>query len=123
MYGDYMQSEIVHLAHHGNIGCEIPLYETIAPTVVLWPHTPKQYSEWGKNNSQDFHVQVDTYVCQTLASVKYIYMADPEYATTLKLTASGPDYDNIYNVWDGNKKLSYGTLSGSAVLYPHAYKK
>lgn len=122
MYGSYLRSDIVQLAHHGNIGCEIPIYEAIYPTIVLWPHQPRQYSDWVKDNSQDFHVQVDTFVCKELASVKYIYMSDPEYATTLKFTSSGPDYHNIYNIWTGDK-LRYGALSGSSVLYPSAYEK
>ena len=37
VYGDYLQSDMVQIAHHGYTGGTIALYEAIDADVVLWP--------------------------------------------------------------------------------------
>ena len=119
MYGGYLRSDMVQMAHHGNVGCEIELYETVAPKTVLWPHWPSILSKWANQNATnpDYFMQVDIFVRYELASVKYIYLSDVNYALTLKLTSNGPDYDNIYDAYTGNA-LRYN--SGST---PYAIRK
>ena len=41
MYGDYLKSDATSLAHHGNIGCENDLYNTVKATTVWWPHVAR----------------------------------------------------------------------------------
>ena len=41
MYGKYLESDSTSLAHHGNIGCENDLYNTIKATTVWWPHVAR----------------------------------------------------------------------------------
>ena len=40
LYGDYMKSDIMQLAHHGLIGGELGLYKLADPAVCLW-YTPE----------------------------------------------------------------------------------
>lgn len=41
MYGKYLKSDSTSVAHHGNIGCESDLYNTVNATTVWWPHTAR----------------------------------------------------------------------------------
>ncbi|MBE6531697.1 MAG: MBL fold metallo-hydrolase [Ruminococcaceae bacterium] len=104
MYGSYMQSDIVQLAHHGNIGCEIELYAAARPTVVLWPHANAIVGQWKDPDKVDeaAHIKVNVFVCHELDSVKYIFSSDTRYCVTLKLTSNGPDYA-VYDAFTGNK--------------------
>lgn len=120
MYGDYLQSDMVQLAHHGNIGCENALYKLISPTVIWYPHNSggfNGYANASKKNQWPHNVTY--YVTRTLESVKYIYTegiagrAGTE-ALTLKFKADGTgDYDNVYNPIKGTK-YSYHTTPYSS---------
>jgi len=123
-FGEYLKSDMVSIAHHGNAGCEVEFYAMVAPTTVWWPHnagSALSYMSPSKKNS-DWRHQVDQYLCDDMASVHYIYTSGikggsaggQEYFTTLVLTKDGPDYDNIYNLMTG-AKLSYGDLASSCV--------
>ena len=123
-FGDYLKSDMVSIAHHGNAGCEVEFYAMVSPTVVWWPHnagSALNYMNTNKKNS-DWRHQVDQYLCDDMASVKYIYTSgikggaagSKEHFTTLVLTANGPDYDNIYDLLTG-KKLSYDGFGSSCV--------
>lgn len=37
MYGDYIKSDIVQVAHHGFNGADVELYRRVDPATVLWP--------------------------------------------------------------------------------------
>lgn len=104
MYGSYLKSDIVQLAHHGNTGCEKELYAAVRPTTVLWPHENTIVAQWKDpaNVSQGDHIKVDVFVCHELDSVRYIFSSDTRYAVTFKLTANGPDYA-VYDINTGNK--------------------
>ena len=39
MYGDYLQSEVFQVNHHGQKGGTAELFELIKPTYVFWPNT------------------------------------------------------------------------------------
>ena len=82
MYGDYLQSDIVQMAHHGNIGCEIALYETVSPTVLFFSHRLSSYYSYTRDYSNvknyQFRVSkwpynVDYHVAHKIESLKYIY--------------------------------------------------
>lgn len=45
MYGDYLKSDFMQLAHHGSYGGSVQLYGTIAPDVVLWTSSMDRYIE------------------------------------------------------------------------------
>lgn len=123
MYGEYLDSDMISLAHHGNNGCEIELYAMASPTVVWWPNnagSARSYLNPDKYK-KDFRHQVDQYVCNELESVKYIYTSGVaggangslDHVTTLVLKAGGPDYENIYDLLTG-EKLTYTDITNGA---------
>ena len=99
MYGDYLASDIVQLAHHGNIGCETPIYDAISASVVLWPecenHVPMYMNP--ENIQSGFYYEVDQYVAD-MPCVRYIIGSDSHIDTTFDFTADGPDYDSLYDI-------------------------
>lgn len=109
MYGEYLQSDIVQLAHHGNIGCEKPVYEAIAPTVVFFPNTYQSYYNYTATNNSKWNYQVDRYVVSKLESVQYIYVAD-QVCLTLPLGKNGPEYEKIYDAVS-HEALAYNNKS------------
>ena len=94
MYGSYLKSDIVQLAHHGNIGCEKEVYTAIFPTVVFFPNNYAAYKTYTQSNSSTWNYQVDRYVVNQLESVQYIYVAD-QIPLCLRLGEGGPDYAGI----------------------------
>ena len=98
MYGTLMQSHVVQVAHHGNVGCEIPLYDAITPTVVLFPHKRSAYDNYTKpgNQGKGWQYEVDHHLVHEMESVRYIYVADLKNMT-LTFTASGINHQNPYD--------------------------
>ena len=97
MYGSYLQSEIVQLAHHGNIGCEKPVYEAIAAKVVLFPNAYGSFSNYTAGKSSTWNFKVDYFVVKEQQSVRYVFVAE-KLCLTFTLTAGGPNYDAIYDI-------------------------
>ena len=119
-YGEYLQSDMMSVGHHGNVGCEIDLYDTVKPTTIWWSHNASAAASYLKpqNKSKGFQYEVDQYFANKIDSVHYIFMSgertDGEnYFTTLRFTKNGPDYENIYDLITG-QKLSYTDISGEA---------
>ncbi len=121
MYGDYLKSDMVSLAHHGNAGCEVDFYDTVQPTVVWWPNNLWAVKNYLTTTSTAWQNQVDQYMMNNISSVKYVYASGDNVAnaptdlddgpyTTLVLKMNGskyePDYDNVYNIVTG-QKLTY----------------
>lgn len=109
MYGDYLQTEIVQLAHHGNIGCERILYKTVAPRAVFFSHNAPSFKSYvyfnniiGNNAavSAAFRYAADVW-CATNAE----YMWSAPYGTynMLEFKPSRPDYENIKDLFTGVK--------------------
>ena len=108
MYGDYLRSDIMQMAHHGNIGCEIALYETVDPTLLFFSHHLSQYFTYTRaaNKNRPWPYNVDYYVAHKLASVKYIITGGYTNfnAVTVNIKANGTlDFDNVYNPTTGSK--------------------
>ncbi len=45
-WGEYLKSDIMQMAHHGNNGGSIKLYDLIQPRVILWPSSASAYGRW-----------------------------------------------------------------------------
>ena len=110
-YGNYLKSDMVSIAHHGNAGCEIEFYDKVSPTTVWWPHNANAAQDYiGSDKNKGYMYEVDQHVYNDIASVKYVYTSgmkkseggattlDDGYYTTLVINKDGVDYDNIYDV-------------------------
>ena len=110
MYGDFLASDMVYLAHHGSIGAEYFFYEKVAPTAVLWNFVQSNvYSTYLSDSN--WYSEVSQKVFYTLASVKYVFLADdsdtddgtePNTHTTITLSTSGPLYESVTDVLTGS---------------------
>ena len=92
MYGDYLQSDILQLAHHGlrnghgtNMPHTVALYKLIRPEVVLWPSSNDKYL----NKTEDVSQQIATFKwnLEGLKSARECFMAG-EGITVLELPYS-----------------------------------
>ncbi len=109
MFGDYLQSDMVAVSHHGGPGTEELFYELIAPEFVWFPNIRSSYN--GYMNGSSWYSKVDQFVCQQLDSVKYVIIANSSsdagkhttYNVTLYFTANGPDTENFYNAVNGTE--------------------
>jgi len=102
MYGAYLDSDMVQLAHHGYNGCEYELYQLVSPELVWWPCGRGEYhnTQTVDPNSSVTQYVIDYRVAHELESVRYIILGD-DYNTTLTITPNGPDY-TIDNSNDGS---------------------
>ena len=123
MYGDFLASDMVSLAHHGSVGAEAFFYDKVAPTTVLVPHVRSSiYGYWLPLNN--WYMGVTKHVLFELSSVQYIFLADdldgidttaPTLNITIDLTASGAQYDTAHDVGSTSTVDSY-TLHTSTVV-------
>ena len=127
MYGDYLKSDIMHMAHHGNIGSEIALYETVDPTVLFFSHRLDAFFTYTKkyDPAKGWPHSVDYYVAHKLESIEYIYTgghSDCE-AVTLDFKSDGSlDYEGVYNCISG-KAIAYSQSSDTVKPTTPAIKK
>ncbi len=109
MYGDYLKSDTVQLAHHGNVGCDQAVYTLSQPTAIWYPHHSGGYNSYvDASKASIWPYSVTDYVARKLDSVKYIYVAGipgraGTEALTLPCNADGTlNYEGIYNPITGN---------------------
>ena len=78
MYGNYIKSDIVQVAHHGATGGTKALYKNISPDIALWPTDSVTYAEQTASaNSSNGTYQVDYYVAYGLG-VTDVFVACPD---------------------------------------------
>lgn len=120
MYGDTLQSDMVQLAHHGNVGCESPLYRCIAPKLVWFPHVYTAFKSYTNGTRTDWQSKVDRDLVFDIGSVDYVFVSDVN-CITLPLRATGIDYDGIFDAITG-EAITYVTydsnVPGAAVTIP-----
>lgn len=76
MYGTYLKSDMVQVAHHGYNGCLQQIYSEIRPALVWWPVCGSNYVNQAYNtSSQSYERIADRYIANTLDSVKWILVA------------------------------------------------
>ena len=77
MYGDYIKSDIVQVAHHGATGGTKPLYTFISPDIALWPTDSATYAkQTASATASSSAYQVDYFVAKNLG-VTDIFVACP----------------------------------------------
>ena len=120
MYGNTLRADMVQLAHHGNVGCESPLYRCIAPKLVWFPHVYKSFVNYTNGTRTDWQSKVDRDLVFDIGSVDYVFVSDVN-CITLPLRATGIDYDGIFDAITG-EAITYVTydsnVPGAAVTIP-----
>lgn len=91
LYGDYLKSDMVQVAHHGYSGCEIALYRLVAPECVWWPTGRSEWKKAYHDSSSTGYKKVSYLINYDIASVKYIILSD-DFNYTVSVTATGADY-------------------------------
>ncbi len=106
MFGDYLKSDMVALAHHGGPGAEAFYYEKVAATALWVPNNTTGFNGW--LNRSDW-IGTANKRAATYSTVKYIICADYKSANsnstaddayknpTMDIKASGVDYENAYS--------------------------
>lgn len=96
-YGEYLQTEMITVAHHGWVGPRRIFYDAVQPKILWWPTFRQEFkymTKEGQQNNSWYHLRVDHYIAHDLSTVRYIFVQDT-YDTTLVLGKNGIDYDNI----------------------------
>ena len=75
MYGDYLKSDIVQVAHHGETGATKALYVKAAPTFLVWPVSASRYNDQTAGTSSGDLYVVDYYL-KTNKNILDIIVAD-----------------------------------------------
>ena len=77
MYGKYLESDSTSLAHHGNIGCENDLYNTVKATTVWWPHVARGARGYlqPENRSKSWVYDVDQTLVFDNPHTRYVYFS------------------------------------------------
>ncbi len=83
-YGTYLKSDMTTVAHHGNAGCEIDLYEMIDPETIFWTHNTNAVQGYlnPDNINRGWQWEVDQYFTYELASVKRVFTNGGQMFTT-----------------------------------------
>ena len=91
MYGDYMKSDILQLAHHGlrnghglNMPNTVELYGIVRPEVGLWPTSWEAYLNT-ENQTEDYQMAIFTWNCMATDGAREVYIAGGEEVTVLTL--------------------------------------
>jgi hypothetical protein len=115
-WGTYLRSDVSTVAHHGNVGCEIDLYEMIDPETMLWTHHAKAAQDYLNPASvnKSFRYQVDQYFTYQLASVKRIFTNGGQIFTTGGDTPMDQIAGGLRPAQDGYMHL---TFVGGAIDY------
>ncbi|MBE6630084.1 MAG: MBL fold metallo-hydrolase [Ruminococcaceae bacterium] len=127
--GSYMQTDMVQLAHHGNIGCEVALYKSIQPTVVFFPHNHSSYNSYTQNGTNTWQRHVDSYVINSMSSVKYIVVAGMNSTSTsytdsitISFNANGIYFPSSGNpAWGIKYNKTTGAVTVANIAYNSSY--
>ena len=105
MYGSYLETEIVQLAHHGNIGCERILYKTINAKAVYFSHDGdsfQSYMYWGRLSAKEkaaaknaFCYAADIWAVQ---NAEYTWSAPYGTYNVLEFLPARPNYEGMYEL-------------------------
>ena len=86
-YGKYLKSDIVQVAHHGNIGATSEVYDCIDPAVALWPTSANLFGPLVDGIGNQRHFTVNYHLHEEM-NVKEHY-TNGEYTVTLTLGEGG----------------------------------
>ena len=121
MYGTYLQSDQVQIAHHGGTGCELALYELTKSVCIWMPHKKEAYTEI-MSKGPKANVGTSTYISYhafTMPSVKYIIISD-FYNTTMTIGYRGANY-GLYDAVSNPAGLWHAGVQNLNVTYGSGY--
>ncbi len=128
MYGDYLKSDMVQVGHHGNIGCETDLYDSIKAEVVWFPNSLGSFRSYVHelNRNHSWVYAVDYRLVHENPWTKYVFVSggdgkNPQGERKIDLTLpfgedGAPAYDAIYTV-----DLTAYEEIGTVTTYPLYY--
>lgn len=107
MYGDYMGSDLVQVAHHGGPGCENDMYNTVNASVVMFPNTLERYQTYTDATKVKPGNRYD--VNRTLIfeneNTEYVFISHQYHTTLVMGEDNKPMFDKIYDALKGPEAL------------------
>ena len=110
MYGEYLESDMVQVGHHGNVGCETDLYDTVKASVVWFPNSLSSFRSYVSegNRHANWVYATDYRLIHENPWTKYVFVSggdgkNPQGVRNVDLTlefgADGlPAFDDIYSI-------------------------
>lgn len=117
MYGSYLKSDQVQIAHHGGNGCELELYQLVEPTCVWYPHSVDAYEgviEKGPTAQKGTANYVSYNLCRKMSSVHYIIISD-FYNTSMTFGVDGANYA-LYDADSNPSGLKHAGITPSRTV-------
>ena len=120
----YLKADMLQLAHHGNIGCEIALYKSIQPEIVFFPHQSGSYNSYTQDSGTNWADVVDRFVINELSTVKYIVVSGMNSTSssytdsvTISFTADGISLPSSNPAWGIKYNKSTGAVTTANISY------
>ena len=120
----YLKADMLQLAHHGNIGCEIALYKSIQPEIVFFPHQSGSYNSYTQDSGTNWADVVDRFVINELSTVKYIVVSGMNSTSssytdsvTVSFTADGISFPSSNPAWGIKYNKSTGAVTTANISY------
>ena len=102
MYGAYLKSDIVTIAHHGNVGVEAQVYEFVKATMVLVPHRESTLSSYFNPSSTSYYIRANS---KAMELCSYLWFSSSEgIYSTLEFMEDGPNYESAVR-YDGQRYI------------------
>ena len=117
MFGDYLESDMVQLAHHGNTGCEKDIYTLINAKVLWFPVDYWRVELFAFEQKYPTLREINLHAL-TLPRMQYVFASgndnaiSNDYNLCLPFSAETgmPDYDGIFEALTG-EALEYDNVS------------
>ena len=89
MYGSYLKSDMVQVAHHGYNGATEEFYALISPKFAFWPTSADEFARQTSGTNKSGYYAVDYFVSHELGVLE-IYCASPDNISITLPYVPGP---------------------------------
>lgn len=97
MYGAYIKSDIVQVAHHGGTGATKELYSLVDPSIAFWPSSASQFINQTAGTSTNKSYIIDYYLAKQM-NVVDIFVAQPDNISITLPHTPGSGAQRVINV-------------------------
>jgi hypothetical protein len=97
-FGTYLKSDMSTVAHHGNAGCEIELYEMIDPHTMFWTHNVSGVQGYLNPATKKWMHEVDQYFAYELESVERIFANGGQFVASEVSKGEAPPTDGYWHI-------------------------